>query len=331
MKKIFLTGDIHPDAAALLARHAKVVVASDTSSRALAAGVVDADVIVVRHPLPAGIFDHAVRLRAAIRHGAGVDMIPVHEASQHGIVVANVPGINAEFVAEHVMGQMINLSRRLVHVQTAFRRHSWQRGKDLAMGGFRLKGKTVGIVGFGAVGRAVANICRNGFAMNVVAAKRAGQAHPPEQGVERLALADLLAISDFVVLCCPLTKETEGLINEAAFARMKPTAYLLNVARGRVVDSGALIQALLNETIAGAALDVYEETPLRRDSPFFDLENLLLTPHVAAVTADSMKMMGDESAMQAVEILQGKYPANWVNIDAKEKIDARWRSLDGLR
>src|SRR3546814_9493472 len=102
-------------------------------------------------------------------------MIPVDEASRSGILVANVPGVNAEFVAEFAMGQMLNLSRRLVHVGDAFRQHSWERGKEIAYGGTQLKGKTVGIIGFGAIGKALASMCRNGFAMNVVAAKRRGQ------------------------------------------------------------------------------------------------------------------------------------------------------------
>jgi len=328
MKTVFLTGSIHPDAAALLARHARVVVAPDPSPASLKAGMAHADAVVVRHSLPAGIFENAPRLRCAVRHGTGLDLIPVDEASQRGILVANVPGVNAEFVAEHAMGQIINLSRRLPSIGNAFRQHSWDLGKETALGGAGLRGKTVGIVGFGAIGQALAHMCRAGFAMNVVAAKRPGQDYAGESAISRLDIHELLGVADFVVLSCPLTEETEGLIDSAALSRMKRSAYLINVARGRVVNTHDLMHALAQKEIAGAALDVYEETPLPRNSPLFGIDSLLMTPHTAAMTADSMRIMGMESALQVVDVLQGNYPANWINREAKESIALRWKHQD---
>ncbi len=328
MKKIFLTGAIHPDAIALLEQYAEVVVADDTSAASLREGMEGADAVLVRHPLAAGAFDGAERLRCAIRHGAGIDMIPVDDANRLGILVANVPGINANYVAEHAIGQMICLARRLPLIGTAFRGLSWEAGKSVALGGSGLRGKTVGIVGLGAVGRALANICKDGFAMNVVAAARSGKGSSPACAIERKPLDELLASSDFVVLCCPLTEETAGLINMAALSKMKRSAYLINVARGAVVNENDLIHALVNKYIAGAALDVYEGTPLQRSSALFDIEGLLLTPHTAAVTAESMREMGWVSALQAVEVLQGRFPENWINRNAKAAIESRWSRLD---
>lgn len=328
MKTILLTGSIHPDAAALLARHARVVVAPDPSPASLKAGIVEADAVVVRHYLPTGIFQDALRLRCAVRHGTGLDLIPVDEATQRGILVANVPGVNAEFVAEHAIGQIINLSRRLPCISNAFRRHSWELGKDIALGGAGLKGKTVGIVGFGAIGQALAHMCHAGFGMKVIAAKRPGQDYGNESAIARQDMRELLRVSDFVVLCCPLTEETKGLIDTAALSRMKRSAYLINVARGPIINTHDLIKALEQDRIAGAALDVYEDTPLPQNSSLFGIHNLIMTPHTAAMTADSMRIMGMESASQIIEVLQGNYPAHWVNRKAEESIASRWKHLD---
>jgi len=256
-------------------------------------------------------------------------MIPVDEASRLGILVANVPDVNAEFVAEYAMGQMLNLSRRLIHTGNAFRQHSWEHGKKVAIESSGLKGKTVGIIGFGAIGKKLSYMCRNGFAMNVVASRRQGQNYRGETEVERLEFSELLRVSDFVVLSCPLTSETEGMIDEAAFSKMKRSAYLINVARGRIVNSTALLQALEHKKIAGAALDVYEETPLSPTSPLFCFDEVLMTPHVAAVTAESMRTMALESVVQVLDVLQGKLPKNWVNTNAGKEIESRWKSLDG--
>lgn len=331
MKKIFLTGAVHADAIVLLEQYAEVVVATDSSPASLKAGMANADAVVVRHPLAPDAFDGADRLRCAIRHGAGIDMIPMDAANRLGVLVANVPGINADYVAEHAIGQMIGLARRLPFISTAFRELSWDAGKSVALGGCGLRGKTVGIVGLGAVGRALANICKEGFAMNIVAAARSSKGSSPECTVERKPLDELLAISDFVALCCPLTPETTGLIDTAALSKMKSSAYLINVARGPVVKEADLIHALVHKRIAGAALDVYGETPLQQSSPLFEVEGLILTPHTAAVTAESMRQMGWESALQVVEILQGRFPKNWVNRSAKAEIEFRWSRLNGVR
>jgi D-3-phosphoglycerate dehydrogenase len=326
MKNVFLTGPIHDDAANLLAEHAKVVVAADSSPATLIQGVVNADAVIVRHQLPAGVFSEATKLRGVVRHGAGVDMIPVEEASRCGIVVANVPGINADYVAEYAVGQMIALARRFGAIQSAFRDASWDHGKAVALGGIQLRGKTLGIIGLGAIGRRVAQIARDGFGMRPVAARRGEAEHAPSD-VERLPFDELLSVADFIVVSCPLTPETERLLDRAAFSKMKPSAYLVNVARGKCVDTEALIHALENKLIAGAALDVYEETPLPRTSILFDYPNIVLTPHVAAMTGDSMKKMAWESALQVVDILQGRYPTHWVNEDAKKTILARWERI----
>src|SRR3546814_43539 len=132
--------------------------------------------------------------------------------------------------------------------------------------------RSVGIIGFGAIGKALASMCRNGFAMNVVAAKRRGQNYSEQADVKRLELDELLSVSDFVVLSCPLTAQTEGLIDKPELSKMKRSAYLINVARGRVINTNALLESLKNQDISGAALDVYEATPLPPGSALFDLD-----------------------------------------------------------
>ena len=312
--RILLTQPIHPQAQARLAELGEVVVAPDTSQDTLRRCAAGCAVVVVRAQLPDDIFAAAPSLVGAVRHGAGVDMIPIAAATEHGVLVANVPGVNAPAVAEHVLRSMLALARCSAPMAARLQSRSagWARARAFADAGFELHGRSVGLVGFGHVGRAVARLCGPGLGMQVSAHTRTPWTAPSSDVCWR-ALPDLLERSDFVVLACPLTPETRGLIGARQLARMRRGSYLINVARGPVVVEAALVQALESGHLAGAALDVFDTIPVPDDHPYWQMDQVIITPHVAGITDDSMRAMGLAVATAVDHLLQGQVPPNCIN------------------
>lgn len=322
---VVLTNPVHPAAHALMEQHAEVRVAPATDPGTLARSTAQADVIVVRAPLPPGALAGAPRLRGAVRHGAGTDMIPIEEASRLGIAVANVPGVNAVSVAEYVVGQMIGLTHRLRQVDAVLRTQGWQQARALADGSSELRARTVGIVGLGAIGTEVARMCHEGLRMTVLATRRGSAPMPPF--VAKAALDDLFAAADIVVLACPLDDSTRGLVDRSLLQRIKPGAFLVNVSRGPVVDEAALIDALRDGRLAGAALDVFQEQPLPAASPLLSMPNVILSAHLAGITQDSMRRMGEGAAAQVLQLLRGELPTHFVNTEAADRVRDRLTAL----
>jgi len=313
MRKILSTHPLHPRATAMLAGAARLAVASALDAKTLTAEASDADIVIVRAPLPPELFQRAASLRAAIRHGAGLDMIPLEAATAAGVLVANVPAVNARSVAEHVMFAALALLRQFRKVDRDLRAKGWLAGREHANSNIELAGKTMGIVGLGAVGQAVGHIAAHGFDLKVVATTRSMQPAPDKVGF--LSIDALVEQSDIIVLCCPLTEETRGLISRERIARMKPNALLINVSRGPVVDDDALIEALRKGRIGGAALDVFATQPLPANHPYFSFDNVIITPHMAGITEESMMRMGVGAAGEALLVLGGKLPVNLRNPD----------------
>ncbi len=300
----------------------RLVIASAPDKDTLLAEGRGADIIIVRAPLPAALFDDPPRLRAAIRHGAGLDMIPVEAATQAGVLVANVPGVNARTVAEYVIMASTMLLRRMPAVDRDLRRYGWQAGRAHADRGRELSGRCLGIVGVGNIGRALAQIAQDGFGMDVIASTRRPDALP--EGVRAVSLDALAEEADIVVLCCPLTPETRGLVSRNRIFRMRPDAVLINVSRGPVVDEDALVEALRAGRIGGAALDVFTTQPLPADHPLLELDNVVLTPHMAGITEESMLRMGTGAAEEAVRVLSGGLPLNFCNPEVEEHYRRRF-------
>lgn len=311
MRKILSTHPLHPRATKMLAGAGRLAIASALDARTLVAEARDADIVIVRAPLPPELFDGADNLRAAIRHGAGLDMIPVEAATAAGVLVANVPAVNARSVAEHVMFVTLALLRRFRVVDRDLRARGWLAGREHANSTSELAGKTIGIVGLGAVGQAVGHIAAHGFDLNVVATTRSMRPAPERVGF--LSIDALVEQSDIIVLCCPLTEETRGLISRERIARMKPNALLINVSRGPVIDDEALIEALRKGRIGGAALDVFATQPLPPNHPYFGFDNVIVTPHMAGITEESMMRMGVGAANESLLVLADKLPVNLRN------------------
>jgi D-3-phosphoglycerate dehydrogenase len=252
-----------------------------------------ADVLLVRSAtrVTAELIALAGKLKLIGRAGMGVDNIDVAAATQRGIVVLNTPGANTVSAAEHTFALLLALARRVPWAAESMRAGAWNRS---AFGGTELAGKLLGIVGLGRIGLHVAGIAR-GFGMRLVA-------HDPfvpasrgaDLGVALLPLEEVLATADVVTLHLPFAPDTRHLIDARCLALMKPTAFLINAARGGLVDEAALLDALERGALAGAALDVFDREPLPADSPLRAAPRLVLTPHLAASTAEAQERVSVE-------------------------------------
>jgi D-3-phosphoglycerate dehydrogenase len=313
MPVIYSSTSLHPEAEALLRPQADFVVASslDAATQLREAG--GADVVIVRAPLPPALFANAPKLKAAIRHGAGIDMIPYDEATHAGVLIANVPGVNAPTVAEHVFMVSLMLLRQLRRIDATVRGDGWNAARETANANRDISGKTIGIIGYGNIGGRIANIARLGFGMDVLIHTRTKKDNVHGRFV---GLEELLGQSDIVVLCAPLSPETRGLMNAERIGRLKTDAILVNVSRGPVIDDDALISALAARRIAGAALDVFVEQPLPSGHPYYGLDNVVITPHMAGLTEESMMRMGLGAAEEALRVLRGDLPKNLRNPEA---------------
>jgi D-3-phosphoglycerate dehydrogenase len=279
----------------------------------------------VRAPLPDDVFVHGPHLVGAVRHGAGVDMITVEAATAAGVAVANVPGVNARTVAEYVIGQMLQASRRLAGIDSTLRAQGWSAARRLSDDAFELAGRTVGLLGVGAIGGELARMCHFGLRMRVLGHRPS--ARPIPEFVQPVSVDELFAAADVAVLCCPLNDATRGMVDARLLGRMKPGALLVNVSRGAVVDEAALIAALGEGRIGGAALDVFAVQPLPPDSPLLQLPNVIVSTHLAGITRDSMKRMGESVARQTLQLLEGRLPTHFVNHEAREQVLARLAAL----
>jgi D-3-phosphoglycerate dehydrogenase len=312
--RVLLTGPVDAQTWQDLSDLAHVVLAPDAGADTLRRWIADADILVVRSALPADLLDFAPRLRGIVRHGVGIDMVPLQAANRRGIPVANVPGSNRHAVAEHAMGAIGVLRRHSARMDAVLRSQGWDASRALADGATELHGHTLGIVGVGAIGSRVAEIAHHGYGMAVLGHQRRLAGLPAF--VEGTALDDLLARSDAVVLAVPLDAQTSGLIDARRIALMPRHAILVNVSRGALVDEASLVDALRTRRIAGAALDVFETQPLSQGHALCGLDNVLLTPHAAGLTVDSMRRMGAGTVLEVGRLLAGKMPMNCVNRDS---------------
>lgn len=319
---IFSTHALHPAAAAALDGVGRLRVATALNAATLVAESRDAAAIIVRANLPETIFQGAPSLRAAVRHGAGLDMIPMEAATAAGVLVANVPAVNARSVAEHVFFVTMALLRRFRMMDRDLRTAGWLAGRAHAERTNELSGRRIGIVGYGAVGRQVQAIAAQGFGLEVAVNSRS---RPDDLGEAAFLDVDaLVAQSDVIVLCCPLTPETRGLIDARRIGLMKPGALIVNVARGPVIVDEALVAALREGRIGGAALDVFATQPLPPDHPYFSFDNVIVTPHMAGITEESMMRMGTGAAAEVVRILHGELPVNLRNPEVLPAYRARF-------
>jgi D-3-phosphoglycerate dehydrogenase len=314
LKTVLLMDPIAAEGEAFLSKTAQVVRAPDTAPDTIRRLAKEADGIIIRSKLPDDIFEAAPRVKAVAIHGTGIDLVPVASANRRGVMVSNLPGVNAQSVAEYCVMAMLMLARNIVAITAAMRTRPWDEARKGAVPAAELEGTTVGIVGVGEIGRRVAKICGQGFGMKVLGTQRRLNKLPSD--VHAASLEELLEKSDFVVIACPLNKDTHHLINEKTLRLMKRTAWLINVGRGAVVDERSLISSLREKRIAGAMLDVYEHYQIAPGHELFKLDNVILTPHLAGGTIASRSRASVAAAGEMLRMLAGERPINLVNPEA---------------
>lgn len=260
----------------------------------------------------APMMDKARRLRHIALISVGFDMVDVAAASERGILVTNTPDVLTETVADLTFALILTAARRVCETERWLRAGQWQIAGVTPMG-WDVHGATLGIVGLGRIGAAVAERAR-GFRMQVLytdCVRREALEH--ERGYRFVGLETLLRQSDFVTLHVPLSPETRGMIGADQLALMRPTAFLINAARGAVVDETALIAALQAGRIAGAGLDVYEAEPVGLSNPLLGMENVVSLPHVGSATEATRQAMVDLATDNVLAVLQGEPPLTPVN------------------
>jgi D-3-phosphoglycerate dehydrogenase len=319
--RVLLIDPIDPSGEALLRQKAEVLQCREASFDGIRRDAAEVDAVITRSRLPDDFFDFAKKIRAVTIHGTGLDLVPLAAASQRGIPVANIPGGNAQSVAEYCVMAMMVLARSFPEIHTSIRTKQWDETRALGGKAHEIAAMTAGIVGVGEIGKRVAQICRNGFGMRVLGYQRRLDRLPPE--AQAADLDRLVTQSDFVVVTCPLTAETHHLFDKKRISGMKNTAWLINVGRGAVVEEAALIEALQKNSIAGAMLDVYEHYRLEPGHPLLQLDNAVLTPHLSGMTQESRKRMGAAAAEETLRMLAGERPKNFVNPEVWDRFNER--------
>ena len=285
------------------------------SERELCELVKDVDAIIVGDfPITPKVLDSAPKLKLVAKCGVGYDNIDVSFATQRGVFATNVPSVLAGPVAEHAILLMLAVAKKLVLSDSYVRTNRWDDFRPLGPG-FELAGKTLGIIGFGAIGSRLNEMARNAFRMKVLAYD---PFLPPEKIRERSAepvtMEELLHGSDIVSVNVPLSPATKGLVGEKEMRWMKPSAVLINTSRGKVLDERALEKALTSGWISAAAIDVFENEPPDPKSPLLKLSNITMTPHTAAFTVEATKALWLACIGAVVDVLHGRRPQSPANI-----------------
>jgi D-3-phosphoglycerate dehydrogenase len=322
MKKVLLSQEIHKDAISFLSEKGfELFTAPSPEDETVRKYIKDADGVIVRTAtkLSRDTIFAASRLKVIARTGAGVDNVDVAAASEKNIPVCNTPEANIDSVAEHAVAFILALSKYLFKMDAAVRSGNFSiRNNYMPMD---LEDKNLGLLGFGKIGRKVAGICSSCFGMNIkffdpYLGNDIKESFPFEK-VD--TIQELFKISDFVSIHIPFTKENYHMIGSEYLKNMKPGAFLVNTSRGGIIDEAALSEALSECTIAGAALDVFEDEPPKPGNPLLKVENIILTPHSAALTKESSRRMAIHAAQGVADVLEGKIP-KWVFNRDKIKI-----------
>ncbi|CEP36752.1 MULTISPECIES: 2-hydroxyacid dehydrogenase [unclassified Halomonas] len=263
------------------------------------------------------LLDAAPNLKVIATISVGYDNIPVDELTKRGIMLCNTPDVLTETTADTGFALIMAAARRVVELAEWVKAGEWQASIGPALFGSDVHGKTLGMVGFGRIGQAVARRGALGFGMQVLYSNASPKPDlESELGAQRRELSELLAEADFVCVTVPLTAETEHLIGTQEFALMKPSSIFINIARGKVVDERALIHALENGVIHAAGLDVFEQEPLPASSPLPKMANVVALPHIGSATHETRDAMAQRAVDNIRLALQGKRPISLVNEDA---------------
>jgi D-3-phosphoglycerate dehydrogenase len=326
---VLLPQPVAPEATDLLQReNCTITIAPNLKSETIAPLMKEADGVILRTGLEItrDMVAEADKLLVVARTGAGLDNVDLDAATKKGIIVTSNLSVNAISVVEHVIAMMLALSKKLFLLDKAVRNGNFAvRYQNLARD---VNGKTLGLVGYGRIGSKLGNFCHETFGMQVIvfdpyvsgeAKKKSGKV------ITFVGLEELITMSDIISIHVPLTGQTHHLLGTSELSRMKPDAILINTSRGAVVDEAALVETLANQRIAGAALDVFTEEPVSPDNPLLKLENVILTPHTAALTQECVIRMAKEAARCVLDVFNGREPPNVANREVLA--NDRWKNL----
>ncbi|MEH1884101.1 hydroxyacid dehydrogenase [Nostoc sp.] len=314
--KVLLIGKMyHETGEQLLEEHTNVEILKEPTKNQINNAIQEASGVFVRYPtqLDAQAIAFAKNLKVISTSGFGTDAIDIAAATKHGIVVVNNPGLSTTAVAEHTICMILALAKKLTFLNQCVKTGNYLIRNQVQP--MQLEGKTLGIVGLGRIGSAVASMCSTAFQMRILAY----DPYVPSSKAEAVGgtlvknLDSLLAESDFVSLHPELTDETHEMFALEAFQKMKPTAFLINTSRGKIVREQDLVVAIGEKWIAGAAIDVFEPEPPSQENPLYDFDNVILSPHLAGVTPEAAIAATLSAANQILQVLQGKKPPHIVN------------------
>jgi D-3-phosphoglycerate dehydrogenase len=269
------------------------------------------------------LFDKCKKLKVVAAFGVGFDHIDLREATSHGVIVFNVPGLFSDAVANLTIAHILAITRKVTIGDRGVKNNEWMSVKPACMG-MEVQGKTLGAVGLGSIGYAVAKKCMSAFGMRVVTYDPfISQEKAKELNIRKVeTLNELLSQSDIVTIHCPLTDQTRKLIGTKELSAMKPSSFLINTARGGIVDESALFNALKNSKIAGAAIDVMEKEPPTANNPILNLDNIMITPHIGASTYDSIRAVYRVVRENVCRVISGNLPEPPARIVNEEVLTA---------
>ena len=315
--------DLEPEKKVLEPNGIQMIVAPDGSEETLTALARDVDgILTCFAKVTDKVVQKADKLKVIARYGVGVDNIAVNKATELGIAVTYVPDYCVDEVADHVFAFLFTWNRQLITFDSKTKREGWG-SVELNLPMNRLRGSTIGIIGFGRIGRNVAEKA-NAFGMRVlVTDPYVTSDSVGKNNIEIVPLKDLLKKSDFITLHSPLNNQTEGMISLEEFQIMKKNCFIINCARGPLIDETALISALESGQIAGAGLDVMESNHPKNDNKLFKMNNVIVTPHVAFYSPESTVELQSRAARSISDVLSGKMPENLYNKEVIGKTRAQ--------
>jgi len=311
--KILITDHISEEGIRKLREFGDVEIQVGVSEEELKARIAGYDALIVRSgtKVTREVIEAGTRLKVIGRAGVGVDNIDVDSATERGIMVVNAPGANTISAAEHTIGMLLSLSRKIPAANQSLKSGEWSRKKYM---GVEVNGKVLGIIGLGRVGGEVAKRAK-GLGMRVVAYDPfISQEKAGELGVSLMGFSEVLSISDFITIHTPLMKDTYHLIGKDEFEKMKEGVRIINCARGGIIDENALVEAIKSGKVAGAALDVFEQEPPPMDSDLLKLDSVIVTPHLGASTEEAQRAAAIVIADEVIRALENKPVRNAVNM-----------------
>jgi D-3-phosphoglycerate dehydrogenase len=302
--------------------NAELVVAGCTCEAEIIEAARDADAILtVGSKMTRLVMEQLPKCKVIVRYGIGYDTIDVNAATDNNIIVVNIPDFCFEEVSNHAIAFLLACAKKVVTLNNMVKQGRWMEAKAAQAPMVSIHGQTLGIAGCGNIGRTTARKAQC-FGLKILGYDPyVDKSLAEEHGITLVSLPELLKGSDFISLHTALNKETWHIIGEKEFRQMKPTAYIINTARGSVIDEKALIKALREKRIAGAGLDVFEQEPIDPDNPLLKMDNVIVLPHSASYSDVAFKRLRTCVGQEAARVLSGRWPKNVVNKTVKPKID----------